>query len=278
LFSKHITKKKEKQIAFFVFLTKAECMATFEDLAITYDRTINWSTRLSRELPFLLCAMQNVEDGQILDLACGSGRHALEFAKRGFDVVGLDKSVQMIEAAKQLASDNKIHIDFRIGDMVDVKNVVDGSFDLIICLGNSLALLPTPQAVKQTLQGVFTLLRKGGVFVFQVLNFQEIHQSGFRVFPMKLGQLAQGQKVIFLRFFETIKKAESARLIFAGLIQEKTQWQTNLRSQKVLQLDSGLMTTLLQDTKFRQIDFFGNYERSPFSPSESRNLVAVAMK
>ena len=41
---------------------------------------------------------------------------------------------------------------------------------------------------------------------------------------------------------------------------------------------AGLMRTMLQDTKFKQIDFFGDYERSPFSPTESRNLVAVAMK
>lgn len=42
----------------------------------------------------------------MLDIACGKGRHARQLAAKGFDVTGIDLSVESIEAANQFATDN----------------------------------------------------------------------------------------------------------------------------------------------------------------------------
>ena len=126
-------------------------MTTFDDFAFIYDGAIDWETRLGRELPFLLSHIPQAKRPRILDLACGSGRHLVALASRGLRVVGLDKSPTMIATAKQMANRAEVEVDLVIGDMVDASKLVKGHYDEIICIGNSLALLESLNALKQVL-------------------------------------------------------------------------------------------------------------------------------
>lgn len=58
---------------------------------------------------------------RVLDLACGVGRHSIEFARRGFEVIGLDFSKPYLAEAKKSASKAKGKIKFVHGDMKDLR-------------------------------------------------------------------------------------------------------------------------------------------------------------
>ncbi len=58
-------------------------------------------------------------DSKILDMACGSGRHAVIFAKKGFDVTAVDLSQRLMSEAKENALQNDIKIDFVLSDILD---------------------------------------------------------------------------------------------------------------------------------------------------------------
>ena len=53
-------------------------------------KNMSWVENTSYEVDYLIDLCQLKETERILDLACGYGRHALEFAKRGYEVVGVD--------------------------------------------------------------------------------------------------------------------------------------------------------------------------------------------
>ncbi|MFW9830799.1 MAG: class I SAM-dependent methyltransferase [Candidatus Thorarchaeota archaeon] len=252
-------------------------MTAFEELALIYDQSINWSVRLNHELPFITNLIPGTKNRRILDLACGSGRHAIALAKQGFSVIGLDSSSAMINAAQQHAQDHHVVVKFHKGDMRNAQSIVQGPFDLILCFGNSLALLPSSQALQETLNGVHSLLGQKGMFVAQVLNFDEIRHSGFRFFPLKSGITSSGKEVVFARFFELIKTAETAQLIFTSFIKTSSKWQTKTFAQTVLQLTKPLLEVHIKNAGFRQFFAFADYNKNSFSLKESRNLVIVAL-
>ena len=57
---------------------------------------------------------------RIIDVPCGSGRHALALAARGHDVVGVDISVEAIEHARRAAADAELEVELVVAEMRDI--------------------------------------------------------------------------------------------------------------------------------------------------------------
>ena len=76
----------------------------YDQLASVYDYFVNWESRLSYELPFLLRTLTALGPTptamHVLDAACGTGQHALALAREGYQVTGTDLFPQMIEIAR----------------------------------------------------------------------------------------------------------------------------------------------------------------------------------
>ena len=74
----------------------------FQDFADNYDRESFTSGTLG-EVDFIEREISYNKKGRILDIGCGTGRHSLELARRGYSVTGIDLSPDMIGKAKALA-------------------------------------------------------------------------------------------------------------------------------------------------------------------------------
>lgn len=95
----------------------------------------------------------------LLDVPCGHGRHAVEFARRGCRVTGADLSAEFLDEARKAAGDLPIewvHTDMRALDW-------EARFDAAVCLGNSFAYL-SPEEAEGFLRAVHRALRPGGGF------------------------------------------------------------------------------------------------------------------
>ena len=253
-------------------------MRQFDRLSAAYDGSIDWTSRLSKEIPFMLKCLPTSKRSRALDMACGSGRHSIALAQRGVEVVGFDNSVQMIKIARTLAEKEGASPEFLVADMLRIERVVDPGFDLIICLGNSLALLPTLDAVRKVVSSVYSLLSPGGSFVLQVLNFEEIRKSGFRFFPVKAGITQQGDEVVFTRFFEHSEEQPVSALVLTGLTKTHGQWSAEVSALQILNLDSVVLRDIMSSAGFVKVDFFSDYQGAAFSKLTSRDLLVLAMK
>lgn len=107
-----------------------------------------------------------VEEGAtVLDLGCGAGRTTKPLADRGFDVVGVDQSEPMVEAARELYPD----VDFRVGDAVDLSDPAE-TYDYVLFSNNGLdCIYPEPQRY-QAMREIRRVLRPGGLFAFSSHN------------------------------------------------------------------------------------------------------------
>lgn len=99
---------------------------------------------------------------RILEVAPGPGYFAVELARRGFDVTGLDISHSFVDIASRYGRRQGVTVDFRQGDVAALP-FPDGSFDVIVCQA---AFKNFREPVK-ALNEMRRVLRTGGVAVIQ---------------------------------------------------------------------------------------------------------------
>jgi len=108
----------------------------------------------------------------ILDVACGNGRHSLVFASKGYNVTGIDLSNYLINEAKsKLGSSYKKfagRLKFEISDMRYIKH--KDKFDLAVNLFSSFGYLEKDSENFKTFNSISKSLKTGGYFFFDFLN------------------------------------------------------------------------------------------------------------
>ena len=91
----------------------------------------------------------------VLDAGCGTGRVAIELARRGFDVVGVDLDPAMLDTAREKAP----HVEWHMGDLAEVQ--LGKTFDVVALPGNVMIFL-APHTEGRVLSNLTTHLRPAG--------------------------------------------------------------------------------------------------------------------
>ncbi len=107
---------------------------------------------------------------RLLELACGTGRHALEIEKRGYEIVATDYSADMLACAKRRADAAESSVTFHQADMRrlgECEAIHGGTFDAAYALFDSIGYVQSNEAIGEVMCGVRDLLRPGGLFVFE---------------------------------------------------------------------------------------------------------------
>lgn len=108
------------------------------------------------------------KEARVLDLGCSGGLHALEFARRGFRVTGVDLERSAIERARKRSSLEPNPATFLTLDLSKEPLTPLGSFDLVYSIGNVLS--HPPKALIGDLFGqIALLLNEGGALLFDLL-------------------------------------------------------------------------------------------------------------
>jgi SAM-dependent methyltransferase len=162
---------------------------------VDYRRLVAWPERIEREWPFLSAALGS--GGRVLDLGSGTGEHSRFLASKGYDTVGVDSSPAML--AKATDSPTPPNLTFVEGDMTRVADVVSGSFDGAICLGNALPHVADDDSLSRMFDGLRGRLRPGAPFVLQVLNYDKVLDSNQRALPVNVRKGDDGEEIVFLR-------------------------------------------------------------------------------
>jgi SAM-dependent methyltransferase len=107
------------------------------------------------------------EGSTILDLACGPGAHAVEFAIRGYLVTGVDQSSSLISRARAAADARNLRIEWIRGDMRKFRR--PSAFDLVCSLYASFTYFDDVTN-RLVLENVHASMKPGGVLVLGVIG------------------------------------------------------------------------------------------------------------
>jgi len=108
---------------------------------------------------------------KVLDVACGSGRHSIELARRGFDVTGFDLSDYLIKEANiclKESPEKNLKVKFYKRDMRDF--YFGNSFDMAVNIFTSFGYFDTDRENFKVIENVAKSLKRKGYFVFDFLN------------------------------------------------------------------------------------------------------------
>jgi len=145
-----------------------------------FEQYRDYADELTRnEVDFIETALDLREDAALLDVACGGGRHALELARRGYSVEGVDSSATLIAYATRRAYEDATRARFVQGDMRAL--TYQREFDAALVMNSSLGFFED-EVNRATLGRAAEALVDGGKLLLQCLNPYQIESylQGFR--------------------------------------------------------------------------------------------------
>jgi SAM-dependent methyltransferase len=247
----------------------------FDRLAGRYERYVPWGPRLAREVPFLEEELRSADARNALDCACGPGRHAMALAQRGFDVMGLDASPEMIERARLLAQAEKLDVPFVEGKFEAIPEELHSRFDGLICLGNSLSAADDEDTLREVVGQFAAALKPGGVAITQTVDFSVVAEE--TVTPTPLRHVEEDDaEYLFVKSF--IRADERVFIHWVSLENQNGQWSSEVTCREVFAVNPDSLLDIFRDSGFSRVEAYGDYGRHSFVKGSSRDLILVARK
>jgi ubiquinone/menaquinone biosynthesis C-methylase UbiE len=160
------------------------------------------------------------KNSSVLDIGCGSGRTTMPLCQKGYKIIGIDLTPEMIASAKQIAGQNNLNIDYRVRDATDLK-FEDNFFDNAIFANNGWCQIPVWQKRQMALNEIYRVLKPGGIFIFTA--HKRYYSLGYLPFWAK-----QWFKIYILKPLGfKVKEIEFGDRFFQRIINDKkiNQWQ-----------------------------------------------------
>ncbi|MBO5410417.1 MAG: class I SAM-dependent methyltransferase [Clostridia bacterium] len=142
-------------------------MMSYDSFSRFYDSlTDNVEYKKRADYFCRLLSMCGVNGGILLDLGCGTGSMSIEMAKRGFDVIGVDLSIGMLNEARMKAYESGAQI-LLLNQSMDELDLY-GTVDCAICVLDGINHLSGKEQIKAAFEKVSLFMNPGGAFAFDV--------------------------------------------------------------------------------------------------------------
>jgi SAM-dependent methyltransferase len=222
------------------------------------------------EVDFIESEIDQDKTFKILDIGCGTGRHAIELVKRGYSVTGVDLSEAMINKARENAKNAQINVDFKVGDARNLP--FENQFDLAIMLcEGAFPLMETDEMNFEILKNAAKALKKNGKLIFTTLN---------GLFPL----FHSVKEFMEINMVDGVSSDNSFDLM---TFREKSNFELedDKGNLKVLECNERYyvpseITWLLKSLNFNKIDIYGckigNFSRNDSLTTEDYEMLVIA--
>ena len=239
--------------------------ATWETLAKVLFPRRRWE-QAEVEVGLVIALLTLSGDERILDLPCGMGRHALELARRGFRVTGVDRTGLYLAEARRRSEADSLNVEWIESDMRTFSR--PGVFDVVLNLYTSFGYFEDPADDRRAAHAFFDALRPGGRLLME-LHGKENLAAGFHA--RSWTELDDGLLLLEERNITDHWRSVHNRwiIIHDGA---RTEVEFDLRLYGAAEL-----IELLHGVGFKGVSVFGNLDGDPYDEHALR-LVVVAEK
>jgi ubiquinone/menaquinone biosynthesis C-methylase UbiE len=236
----------------------------FDDTFVDIYRDFLTPERTAREVEALRGLVPLAPGDAVLDLACGWGRHAIELARAGCSVTGVDWSATLLERAAKRAAAAGVEVEWVRADMRELPWA--DRFDAVVCLYSSLGFFLSDDEDLRVLAGVRRALRPGGALVVETMHRDQV----VREFVERDWWATAGGGIVRVeREFDAVE----------GVSREWTTWT---RGERCVEKHHALRVRsapewddLLRRAGLRPREWWGDWEYAPFLHT-SDDLIVVA--
>jgi SAM-dependent methyltransferase len=248
----------------------------YDELGERYDLMVDWARRLEREEEFFRGLFDAHRAARVLDAACGTGIHAIAFARQGRQCAAADVSSVMVGKARENARRAGVEIDLRVAGFGELAQSFTASFDAVTCLGNSLPHLLDHDALVGAFADFAAVLAPGGILVVQNRNYDRVLRDAQRSVHMNAREEEDGE-TLFLRMTEP---RGGDRIDFSILTLKKRggAWSHSLQTTPLRAITREGLERALGAAGFRSVEIYGDYSRAAFDAPGTGDLVAIAAR
>ncbi|GGK88863.1 cyclopropane-fatty-acyl-phospholipid synthase family protein [Rufibacter glacialis] len=198
---------------------------------------------------------------QLMDLACGKGRHAIYLNQKGYAVTGLDLSEQSIAYARQFENE-RLH--FFVHDMREVFK--PEAFDFVFNLFTSFGYFEADYENVIALRATSASLKPGGKLVIDFMNTQRVINR----------LVAKETKEVEGITFHITRKVEAGFILKTIRFEDKGQSYEFIERVRALHYDEFL--EYFQMAQLRLANVYGDYSLGPYDPVKSERMIFILKK
>ncbi|MHA6799250.1 glycine/sarcosine N-methyltransferase [Bounagaea algeriensis] len=230
-----------------------------------WDDLIDWKARTESEGRFFIDQLKARGVKSVLDAATGTGFHSVRLLEEGFETVSADGSPQMLAQAFSNGLAYGGHI-LRVvnADWRWLNRDVHGTYDAIICLGNSFTHLFSERDRRKALAEFYAMLNHDGVLIIDQRNYDSILDSGF---SSKHTYYYAGEDVS-----ADPDHVDDGLARFKYVFPDKSEYYLNM-----FPLRKNYTRRLLREVGFQRIDTYGDFQET-YSDDEPDFFIHIAEK
>jgi 2-polyprenyl-3-methyl-5-hydroxy-6-metoxy-1,4-benzoquinol methylase len=144
----------------------------------------SWAKYTGSEAGFIQSVCLLRPGTRVLDFGCGAGRHSIDLAKAGMEVVGVDYIESLISSAEATAVASSVSVRFEVADCRHVR--VDGSFDIGLCLYDVIGSYADDQENERLLRNLTRHVKPLGYVLLSVMNMEMTERRALNWFSIDL--------------------------------------------------------------------------------------------
>ena len=233
-------------------------------------------------------------EASLLDIGCGTGTYTISLQENSFDVVGIDKEIEMIDHSREKAARKNMEIEprFKIMDMQDLDVFYSPqSFSGVYSLGNVLVHLADEDEIATVIKKIYRILLTEGKLAVQIINYDRIISQGITELPTIENEEAGVKFQRRYRYDEqrnqikfhtrlTVDNPETAdeNRNTKFINSENKEPETFVNSIELYPLRSQEVMDLLEEAGFSAIKLYGNFSGEEYEPEDSYHLIFTAEK
>lgn len=219
----------------------------------------------ANEIVNLILSQINLkENSNILDAACGIGRHAVKFAEKKLNVTAFDLSTNLLNIGINCAKERNLNINFLVSDLRNF--YVNNKFNLVTNLFTSFGYFETDDDNFKFVENAYNMLNSNGYYVLDFLNKEHLIKN---LVPFS-------EKNIDGNVIYEYRKIENERVIKEIKIVNNID-EYNF-SESVRIYSYGELVQNFSQIGFKVFKTFGNYLGQEFNEKESQRCIIIFQK
>lgn len=200
----------------------------------------------------------------ILDLACGFGRHANRLAALGHRLTGIDLMEGFLDLARQDAVDHGVQVRYQQGDMRQIK--FENEFDRVMIIFTAFGYFVDEDNLL-VLKNVRRALRPGGLLITDSMNRDVVMKNFLPVHVLDKG----GDLMIDRNAFDSVNGLmHNQRIFIRNGVRKDRPFSVRL-------YNPGEFIALLKEAGLELVHMYGGFDAQPVS-TDSRRLVVLARR
>jgi SAM-dependent methyltransferase len=234
----------------------------FERLYLQPFRPVPTPEQVAAEVACLIKLLKLGTSAPVLNLSCGPGQHALELARRGFSVTGLDSSEEFLAEARHASETAGIPVTWIRRELQRIP--FRGIFDAVVTSASGFGCSPSIETDRAILHAAYRALRPGGQVLLEVVNRERL----VRDFIPRRWSEADGIRVLEDQQWDLLTNELRARWVFLFPDRRELTRTSLIRVHPAHEI-----AALFRETGFSPVTAYGDFDGQPFTLTSPRLIL-----